>query len=194
MYSWWKATVRRKVRENQNEVWSDFCLKHPNLKQAYDCLNNVPPYHFWSLADHYPDLVSRLYVQVRIIWNLVLNGGIPWLTNAEGATCFACKQGVETVNHFLLECPGLKENLDSLWHKLKTKARHLNPVDRNQIVDFIINLDQQNKMLLLLGGLHLPLDDLTANSIKRFVAAAVGKIYKIRTEKLYELGAPWLTV
>ena len=48
-------------------------------------------------------------------------------------------------------------------------------------------------MLLLLGGFQLPFDDLTANFIKRFVAAAVGKIYKIRTEKLHELGAPWLT-
>ena len=111
-----------------------------------------------------------------------LNGGIPWLfTNTKGATCFVCKQGVETVNHLILECPGFKENLDSLWNKLKTTARHLNSVDGNQIVDFITNLDQHNKMLLLLGGLQLPFDDLTANSIKRFVGAAVGKIYKIRT-------------
>ena len=60
--------------------------------------------------------------------NFGLNGGISWITNTEGATCFVCKQGVETVNHFLPECPGFKENLDSLWDKLKTKARHLNPV------------------------------------------------------------------
>ena len=25
----------RKVRENQNELWPDFSLKHPDLKQAY---------------------------------------------------------------------------------------------------------------------------------------------------------------
>ena len=56
-------------------------------------------------------------------------------------------------NHFLLECPGFKENLDSLWEKSKTKARHLYSVDEDQIVDFITNLDQHNKMLLLLGGL-----------------------------------------
>ena len=83
---------------------------------------------------------------------------------------------METVNHLLHECPGFKENLDSLWDKLKTKVRHLNFIDGDQIVDFITNLDQHNKMLLLLGGLQLPFDHLTANSIKRFVAAAVGKI------------------
>ena len=60
-------------------------------------------------------------------------------------------------------------------------------------MNFITNLDQHNKMHLLLGGLQLPFEDLTANSLKRFVATADGKIYKIHTEKLHELGAPWLT-
>ena len=36
----------------------------------------------------------------------------------------------------------------------------------------VTNLDQDNKMLLLLGGLQLPFNDLTANSIKTFLAAA----------------------
>ena len=67
--------------------------------------------------------------------NFGLNGGIHRLTDTEGATCFVCKQGVETVNHSLLECPGLKENLDFLSDKLKTKAKHLNPIDGDQIVD-----------------------------------------------------------
>ena len=56
-------------------------------------------------------------------------------------------------------------------------------------MNFITNLDQHHKMLLLLGGLQLPFDSITTNSIKRFVAAAVGKISKIRMEKLHELGA-----
>ena len=125
--------------------------------------------------------------------NFNLNGGIPWLTNAEGTACFVCKQDVETVNHFLLERSGFKESLDSLWDKLKTKAGHLNPTDGDQIVNFITNLDQHNKILLFLGGFQFLFNDLTANSIKRFVAAAVGKIYKIHMEKLHDLGAPWLT-
>ena len=83
--------------------------------------------------------------------NFGLNGGIPRITDTEAATCFVCKQGVETVNHFLLECSGFKGNLESFWDKLKTKARHLNPVDGDQIVDFITNLDQHNKMLLFYG-------------------------------------------
>ena len=65
--------------------------------------------------------------------NFGLNGGIPRITYTEGAACFVCKQGVETVNHSLLELSEFKENLDSLWDKLKTKARHLNPVDGDKI-------------------------------------------------------------
>ena len=60
-------------------------------------------------------------------------------------------------------------------------------------MNFITNLDQHHKMLFLSVDPHLPFDNITTNSVKRFVAAAVGKIYKIRTEKLHELGAPWLT-
>ena len=145
------------------------------------------------LSNHYPDLVRQLHVQVRIMGNFSPNGGISWLTDTEGEACFVCKQDVETVNHFLLERPGFKENLDSLWDKLKSKARHLNPTDGDQIVKFITNPDQHHKTLLLLGGLQLPFDNITTKSIKRFVAAAVGKSYKIRTEKLHELAAPWLT-
>ena len=97
---------------------------------------------------------------------------------------------MDTVNHFLLECPEFKETFDSLWDKLIAKARDISPVDGDQIVNFITSLDQHRKMLLLLGSLQLPFDNITTNSIKRFVAAGVGKIYKIRTEKLRELGAP----
>ena len=44
-------------------------------------------------------------------------------------------------------------------------------------------------MFLLLGGLQLQFDDLIANSIKKFLVVAVGKIYKIRTEKLHVPGS-----
>ena len=56
--------------------------------------------------------------------------------------------------------------------------------------DFITNLDPNKKVLLLLS---LPFDDASVVLIKRFVASAVGKIHKLRTAKLLELEAPWLT-
>ena len=70
-----------------------------------------------NVSGFYPDVIGQLHVQVRIMGNVGLNGGIPWIA----ATCFVCKQGVETIELFLLECPGFKENFESLWQKLKTK-------------------------------------------------------------------------
>ena len=43
---------------------------------------------------------------------------------------------VQSVAGNSVECPRFKENLDSLWDKLKTKVRHLNPIDGDQIVNF----------------------------------------------------------
>ena len=71
---------------------------------AQECLANVSPEQFWSIADNYPDLVKCLHVQIRLAGNFGLNGGVPWLLNTDGALCFICKENVENVNHFLLEC------------------------------------------------------------------------------------------
>ena len=57
------------------------------------------------------------------------------------------------------------------------------------MVAFIKNLDQDSKALLLPGCLLLPFDSMTLTVITRL---AIGKIYKLRTERLRELEAPWL--
>ena len=75
---------------------------------AQACLENVSPSKFWYLADLYPDLVSRLHIQFRLMGNLCLNGGISWLFNTEGSLCFICKENTETVYHHIIECPLLE--------------------------------------------------------------------------------------
>ena len=81
---------------------------------AQECLANVSPEQFWSIADNYPDLVECLHVQIRLAGNFGLNGGVPWLSNTEDALCFICKENVENVNHFLLECREFRNNFDSI--------------------------------------------------------------------------------
>ena len=61
------------------------------------------------------------------------------------------------------------------------------------MLHFIMNPNQHHKTLLLPGCLPLPFDTSAMTAIIRFIAAAIGKIYKIRTEKLRELEAPWLS-
>ena len=122
-----------------------------------------------------------------------LSGGIPWIRNSDGAFCFVCKQDAESITHFLLDCSCFKQNFLSLWRNLKIKIKVPKQADRVNICQFIDNLDYHQKVLLLLVGLCLPFDNVTNTLIKRFIAAAVGKIHKFRRERLRELEAPWLT-
>ena len=111
--------------------------------------------------------------------NLCLNGGIPWLFNTEGFFCFMCRDNTETVYHHFIECPPLGNNYSSLWSNLKTRINNFNKTDVITMSDFIANLDPHKKVLLLLGGLSLPLDDASVVLIKRFVTSAVCKIHKL---------------
>ena len=163
------------------------------MQIASSCLANVTPFHFWSLADHFPDLVSRLLVQVRLMGPFGLSGGIPWLRDSDGAFCFVCKQDVHSVPHFLLDCSYFGQNFLSVWRNLKLKITVSNQADGVNICRFIDNLDCYHKVLLLLGGLCLPFNNVTNTLITRFIAATVGKIHKLRRERLRELEAPWLT-
>ena len=171
----------------------EFCSGHPKIHVAQACLENVSPSKFWSLADLYPDLVSRLHIPVRFMDNLCLNGCIPWLFNTEGSLYFLRKENTETVYHHFIECLSFGDNYSSLWSNLKTKIMNFNETDGITMSDFKTNLDPHKKVLLLLGGLSLPFDDASVVSIKRSVASAVDKIHKMRTAKLRELEASWLT-
>ena len=72
---------------------------------------NVTPYKFLCLVDYYPDLVSRMHIQIRYMGNV---GGVPRHADTYGSLCLICKQGIEDITHFLLDCPFVKENVDSL--------------------------------------------------------------------------------
>ena len=52
------------------------------------------------------------------------------------------------------------------------------------ICRFIDNFDRHHKVLLFLGGLCLPFDNVTNTLIKRFIATAFGKIHKLHRQRL----------
>ena len=155
-------------------------------------LENMPPDTFWSISNKFPDLVKHLHQQVRLIANYSLNGSVPWLWGTNGALCFLCKDEVEDCSHFFLRCKTVKANFSSLWQNLNSKILLMNPTDGTFICSFLNNPDQNNKIIFLLGGLPLPFEVETSIIIRRSVSSAVGKIYKMRTDKLREQEAPWL--
>ena len=155
-------------------------------------LKMLTPHQFWCSADSYPDLVSRMHIQIRLMGNFGLKCGVPWHVGTKGFLCLICKQGTEDVTYFLLHCPFFKENSDSIWLNIKVRIMETNPLHGTQICNFISNLDQHSKVLLPLGSLQLPFDNATAILFKRFTSSALGKIYKLYTNKLREPEVRWL--
>ena len=101
-YSKWKTIIKTKILKKETDDWFRFCSDHPSMLVAQTCLENISPYQFWSIADRYPDLVSHLHVQIRLMGNFGLNGSVPWLTNTDGELCLFFKNSVEDVSHFSL--------------------------------------------------------------------------------------------
>ena len=153
IYSSWKKIVRDKIFDFERRAWDSFCESHPNMRVVQSCCENVSPFRFWSLANQFPDSVSRLHVKVRLMGNFGLSGSLPWLLNTDGAICFICKEVIESVTHFYLDCSYFRNNFESFWNKLKIKIARSNPIDGAYICNFIKNLDGNNRVLLLLGGL-----------------------------------------
>ena len=54
--------MKTNVRNYEEGPWADYYVNHPSIHIAQACLKNVTPYQFWSLADNYPDLVSRIHI------------------------------------------------------------------------------------------------------------------------------------
>ena len=63
---------------------------------------------------------------------------------------------------------------------------------RTLTLNKISNLNRHEKVLYLLECPILSLEDLPVQKVMQFVSLALRKIYKIRTERLRELGAAWL--
>ena len=80
-----KTIVKSKIKRHEENAWNEYALSHPNLHIARACLENVLPRMFWAIADIYPDLVALRHVQVRLMGNFGLKGGIPWLTETDGS-------------------------------------------------------------------------------------------------------------
>ena len=114
-YAQWKAAVKSKIKVFEENAWSAFVLEHPSFDFAKSCLELVPPEKFWSISSYYPDLVCRLHVPIRRMGNFRLNTSIPWAKTTDSTICFICKEGEETLHHFLFDCSGFREHFDLLW-------------------------------------------------------------------------------
>ena len=106
----------------------------------------------------------------------LFNGGIPLLSTTDCAHCLFCKESIEDVSHFLVDCSEFRDNFESVCANLNRKIMPSNPNDGAQVASFINSLDRQRKVLLLLEELRLPFDQSTATLTTRFVTTAICEI------------------
>ena len=126
--------------------------------------------------------------------NLRPNAGVPWLSDTDCVKCFICRNCTEDAGHFFFDCMSFKENFTILWSNFKTTVFNANPLESNFMFSFLENLDQKHKLMFFLGSLSLPFDSKTISIVKSFVSTALGKIYKICSDKLRDPEASWLEV
>ena len=107
------------------------------IQMARSCLVNVSTEKFWAITAEYPDLVCRFHVQIRMMGWLGLNGGIPWLLKTD---LFA-KVILNSLS-LSFNCPAFRQNFKMLWSSLNHKIKNCNPVDADNIIRFILNLDK----------------------------------------------------
>ena len=79
--------MKTKILKKEVDNLNLFCIHHPRMQVAQACSKNISPDQFWSIADLYPHLVKRLHVQIRLMGNFGINGGVPWFTNTDGELC-----------------------------------------------------------------------------------------------------------
>ena len=87
-YTYWKRFVRDRIQVFESDTWSQFCDSHPDMHVAQTCFENMSTQQFWSIADEYPDLATRLHTQARLMGNFSLNASVPWLKENDGTLCF----------------------------------------------------------------------------------------------------------
>ena len=103
-----------------------------------------------------------------------------WETQKVHFVSFANKK----MKHWVIFLPTLLWHFESLWVSLVRKINITIATLWCPHVALIMNHNKHQKTLLLPGCLPLPFDISTMTVITRVIAAAIGKIYKIRAEKL----------
>ena len=173
-YSQWKSIVKTKIREFEENTWKTFVIAHPSYKLAETCLDLVSPQMFWSISNQYPDLVTRLHVQIRLMHKFTFSACVPWTIRAAESLCFVCKEAKDDLYHFRFDCSYFRKTFDSLWSNLDLKPSNSSPAGSSEISAFIKNLYQESKVLVPLGCLPLLFDsmyDLDSNNPLRRIGS-----------------------
>ena len=93
-----------------NNSWHIYCENHPLMNLANSYLSNISPSQLWTIYEQYPDLAKHLQQHVRLMGQLGLNNGVPWLSNANGALLLSANRKPRTSTILQLIAQSSKRN------------------------------------------------------------------------------------
>ena len=110
-----------------------------------------------------------------------LQGGSPWLKETDQAICPFCKGGTEDLTHFPLKCSALKDEWEFFWESLFSKVEICRPHEAGTFKIFSVNLNDDSKCRLLLGGLNTPFPKVIKDIVRKYAAVSVSKMIKLKS-------------
>ena len=151
-YSSCKRTVDKKVYKYDKEKLLSYAFESSDLTvSVFQSL----PHSFGSITSSFPDLVPKFRNQVRLMGSHGLQGGISWLKETDQAIYPLCKSCTEDLTQFLLKCSALKDEWEFFWENLFFKVEICCPHETGTFKMFSINLNDNSKCKLFLGGLNI---------------------------------------
>ena len=186
-YSEWKQTVKKCIKSEENRCWTEFAISHESVSKNVSAFVEVTFETFWSITSEYPDLVPKRNLQLRLMGNLGLQSGVPWLRIKGEDKCLLCHIEKEDMIHFALRCPYFVNDWKSFWYRLRQIVLASGDVDAQTFLLFVKNLDNNSQIRLLTGCLKIPFNIDLRNKVEKLITVSVRKIYRIRRTRIARL-------
>ena len=107
-------------------IWSDSWKKSPRCPKLSKIDPKMPSKRFRSLTAPLSRPQPSILVQLRT-GRLPLNGYLHRISKAPSPLCSTCRQALETVHHFLIDCPTWRHER---WHVAKKLGRDAKSLSR----------------------------------------------------------------
>ena len=122
-------------------VWhsgSIACIGYYSCRlRAFDDFAKVLGHHSWiswlGLSVSFSDQNDGL---ARPEWRNTLALKYWW------ALCCVCESDIETLDHFLFNCPAFRQNFEMRWYSLNDRIKNCNPPNTDSMIPFILNPDK----------------------------------------------------
>jgi hypothetical protein len=118
------AAIKQEYGRSLKTEWSERWKKSPRYKKASKVDSSFPFQKFRKAADGLSRAQTSILTQLRT-GHIALNSYLARIHKVDSPLCSACKRSIESVHHYLFECPAYRNERHVLSQALGRKARSL---------------------------------------------------------------------